>query len=58
MCFAGQSPKHSPFVEWPFSPWSIGCSVQDQNFALQVPFVPTFRPKVLPLMRLVLDTIK
>jgi hypothetical protein len=24
---------NSPFGQWRFSPWSIGCSVQDQYFA-------------------------
>ncbi len=57
MYFAGQSPGHSPFGQWPFSPWSIRCSVQDQNFALQVPLVPAFRSRVCPSVWLVLDTI-
>jgi hypothetical protein len=57
MYFAGRSPGHSPFGQWPFSPWSIGCSVQDQNFALQVPLVPAFRSRVRPSVWSVLDTI-
>ncbi|KAM7249919.1 hypothetical protein ACFE04_019698 [Oxalis oulophora] len=27
-----RSPGHSPFRQWPFSPWSIGWSVQGQKF--------------------------
>jgi hypothetical protein len=57
MYFAGRSPGHSPIRQWPFSPWSIGCSVQDQNFALQVPLVPAFRSRVHPSMWSVPDTI-
>ena len=30
---AGWFLGHSPFRQWPFSPQSIGCSVQDQKFA-------------------------
>lgn len=26
-----RSPGHSPFRQWPFSPWSIGWSVQGQK---------------------------
>jgi hypothetical protein len=57
MYFAGRSSRHSPFRQWPFSPWSIGCSVQDQKFSLQVPLVPAFHSRVHPLVWLVLDTI-
>jgi hypothetical protein len=46
-----------PVGQWPFSPWSIGCSMQDQNFAskvfflmffLEVPFLAlvSFRPYI------------
>jgi hypothetical protein len=31
--FGGWFLGHSPFRQWPFSPQSIGCSVQDQKFA-------------------------
>jgi hypothetical protein len=57
MYFAGWSLGHSPFGQWPFSPWSIECSVQDKNFTLQVPLIPAFRSRVCPSVWLVLDTI-
>lgn len=56
MYFAGWSLGHSPFRQWPFSPWSIGCSVQDQKFALQVPFIPPFNSRAHPSVWSVLDT--
>jgi hypothetical protein len=57
-CTLWGGPLDSPFGQWPFSPWSIGCSVQDQNFALQVPLIPVFRSKVRPSVWSVLDTIR
>ena len=57
MYFAGWSLGHSPFRQWPFSPWSIGCSVQDQNFALQVPLIPAFPFRARPSVWSVPDTV-
>lgn len=31
MYLVGKKPGHSPFRQWPFSPWSIGWSVQGQK---------------------------
>jgi hypothetical protein len=30
-CGGGRKPGHSPFRQWLFSPWSVGCSVQGQK---------------------------
>nr|YP_009300620.1 hypothetical protein [Brachythecium rivulare]ALK03322.1 hypothetical protein [Brachythecium rivulare] len=57
MYFAGWSLGHSPFRQWPFSPRSIGCSMQDQKFALQVPFIPPFHSRIRPSVWSVLDTV-
>jgi len=57
MYFAGWSLGHSPFRQWPFSPRSIGCSMQDQKFALQVPFIPPFHSRIRPSVWSVPDTV-
>ena len=52
-----ERPGHSPFRQWPFSPWSIGCSVQGQKLEHTARNVPVLRFRACPSVWSVLNTV-